>query len=547
MVFVLHTSSEAQINMEDAFFLTKNSLKEFRAQYFPNKHHKVPDVRPTDSVSIDSFGPSYDEIQYPLNSIVSSVFPIDSRIELNTTSDYYELVARYASFSPILNFPLMGNYKTLAIDACNSTELNGLDLQEYQFKVLVVVRGKCTFVRKVENILKSDLDPKAIIVANDEPSRGLITMYSNTFNEDRSLTVPIMFITQESYDTLKRFQDQNLVIRILTISLGSWVNIMVSMMLSPPLLILFFYCLIQVLQHFRKVRQSRQSQKIVKNLPVYIYNKNHLIHCKTFYKYLKTTGQTEQILSESLNSSSSSLAANDSERPVAKPTPSSSNASMNNFKVNGIDLKRNVKSLGILLMNEDFYPSFKCSICLDRFKPLKSRVLVLDCKHFFHEGCLSNWLINFRRSCPLCNRSVFENVSTTLIAGQLGVQSYGSVSDEESNIAIPVNEIITTGTAEPFENLSISGPSAELIPNHPPHESPPNPGSLLTATSQSTVSTNTISSFITSNTHFNDQSSIQTGSSTFATASERTTPVDSISTISSVSDEATINLSQFEP
>lgn len=43
-----------------------------------------------------------------------------------------------------------------------------------------------------------------------------------------------------------------------------------------------------------------------------------------------------------------------------------------------------------------------CAICLDKYE-LKTRVAILEnCKHMFHDQCITDW---FKRShhCPLCN------------------------------------------------------------------------------------------------------------------------------------------------
>lgn len=415
LFYVVHEIRITQLDLEDALFLTKNSFRQLRQQYLPSKNY--------DSTSDDSSVGSLNinDIEYPLNNMVNSIFPIDSKIKFNISERHTtaEIIARYASFSPILNDPIKGHYKIFPTNGCS--QISDGEFAEYQDKILIVLRGDCTFVDKVNNIINSNLNPKTIMIANDEPMRGLITMYSSTFNQDGSLTTPIMFITNESYKTFYKFKANDLVLDISTASLGSWINVIISMILSPPLLILFFYCLIQFIHNCKKIQNNKYSQKIVKKLPVYIYNKNHLIHYKQFQKYLKVTGQIDQAMDSSLSSSILSF------QEAIKPTPSSSSSSLNNFIINGVNVKQS-PNFNVLIMNQDFYPSFKCSICLDRFRPLHSRVLILDCKHFFHENCLSNWLINFKRSCPLCNNIIRVN-SQRLLAGQ--VISYGSFDESD--------------------------------------------------------------------------------------------------------------------
>jgi hypothetical protein len=43
----------------------------------------------------------------------------------------------------------------------------------------------------------------------------------------------------------------------------------------------------------------------------------------------------------------------------------------------------------------------KCNICLDEFV-LEQNVILLNCKHFFHNECIKNWLTNQSTKCPIC-------------------------------------------------------------------------------------------------------------------------------------------------
>jgi len=43
-----------------------------------------------------------------------------------------------------------------------------------------------------------------------------------------------------------------------------------------------------------------------------------------------------------------------------------------------------------------------CSICLDPFIKSHQRITSLPCGHLFHHGCISEWLLNWNGTCPLC-------------------------------------------------------------------------------------------------------------------------------------------------
>ncbi|KAK6456070.1 uncharacterized protein RJT20DRAFT_96270, partial [Scheffersomyces xylosifermentans] len=424
-----------QLDFEDALFLTKNSIKEFKEQYLPKGIHVKKDNQ-TANTSTTLFSLDLD---YPLNSVVNSFFPIDSTIAFNTTAadgeniTTSEITGRYASFSPILNYRLRSKYRIFPNDACDKIDSHDKQYHDYKDKILIVLRGECTFVDKVSNVLDSGLNPASVIIANDEPYRSLVTMFSPNFNQDGSLRIPIMFITNEDYRVLKEFSSEDITLEVTTASIGSWFSIIVSMILSPPLLIIFFYSIIICGQRVRRHQVNIRNARLVRELPVYIYNGNHLINAKFFNQYLKITGQTVKPIDTTTESNThreQNSQSKDNDSP--KQSPSSSYSSLNRIIVNGIDIRTSAASLHLLTAPENFYPAYKCSICLEKYTPLRSKVLVLDCKHIYHEKCLSNWLINFRRSCPLCNIMINPRNDSYLLAGQdTSSSDYGSMTEED--------------------------------------------------------------------------------------------------------------------
>lgn len=523
-----------QLDLEDALFLTKNSLKEFKEQYLPNgfRHGDKGDDDDDfeEMVTNRKSVLSTFDLDYPFNNVMNSVFPIDSLIELNVTGtiddhddedpDTAQIIGRYASFSPLINNQLVGPYAVFPNDACDV--INASDYQHLQHKVLVVLRGGCTFVHKVSNIINSELNPITIIIGNDEPYRSLITMYSNSFNEDGSLRIPIMFITNEDYKLLRDFESNDYELTISTASLDNWMNLLISMTLSPPILILLFYLGIKFLQGFRRQRINRLNEKIVRILPVYIFNDNHLIPTKHFYEYLTLTGQTESL--PAINSSSSSSAASLDENLIETSSlsnkTSSSRSSLNNYVINGVDLQSpRVQSLGILTARNDYYATFKCSICLEKFRPLQSRVILLDCKHIYHEKCLSNWLVNFKRSCPLCNKVL---KSSSLPYYELSPSVYGSVDDGDFDSDLEAQDSLPEINRAPSNSLySLPTQSTPLLaaqnPSAPTLSSsysstlmpqPLSPSTFYSATQSPTVQSPT-----------NPATSVPSNSSTFSDTS----------------------------
>ncbi|CAK7902651.1 hypothetical protein CAAN1_18S01662 [[Candida] anglica] len=395
--------------------------------------------------------------EYPFNNVVNSFFPLDALVEYENeeTNETTRVISRYASFSAAVDTSLISTYRIFPNNGCSKRLNESVIPSDYYHKIIVLKRGDCTFVEKVENILDSGLNPSAIIIGNNEPSTGLITMYSGTFNLDGGIRTPILFVTLEDFMVLSKlqyetgdFNDINLTIT--TASIGSWLNLVLSMALSPPLMILMFYMMIKCWQKLRKKQMSRSNLKLVNSLPVYIYNINHLIPTNRFKDYLKLTNQSEP---KRVNSTDD-LPSLDTTPLISKTNSSSS--SIINYMINGVDIKELASSMKILLAPEDYFPAYKCSICLDGFKPLQSKVLVLDCKHFYHQKCLSNWLINFRRSCPLCNtlfRSRQDLNSPNFGTFEFESQTSGDILESE-NVSLLSNSSMN----ERFDPLSTSSP-----------------------------------------------------------------------------------------
>lgn len=316
-----------------------------------------------------------------------------------------QFLARYASFSPILNVKLKNQFHILDSTACSP--LKSKEFPNATGKILIVQRGVCAFVDKVTNLLESHLDPRAIIIANNEPHRGLVTMYSTNFNEDGLVTIPILFMTLEDFNGLRVLQDtdSDTILSIQTASIDGLVGVMLLMAISPTLLILLCYLIIKGLTHFRQRTLNARYKRIVQRLPVYIFNNTHLIPAGNFYSYLSKTHQAEDI--PLIPSSCDDLSLQENEPRY-----------ISSFVINGTDV-HSMTDLDIIFVDKDFYRSLKCSICLGHFVALRSRVLVLKCKHIYHESCLSNWLVNFRRTCPLCNENLNlldQSLSRRLVA-----------------------------------------------------------------------------------------------------------------------------------
>lgn len=322
------------------------------------------------------------------NSLISSAFAVDLTILFNDTEGISrQFLARYASFSPILNVKLRRKYVLLNSTACSS--LHGLNLPEAKGKIVIVQRGECPSVSKVRNLLDAQIDLQAIIIANNEAHRGLETMYTTNFNDDGLVTIPILFMTLEDFENLKKVQeiDGDLVIQIA--SIDGLFGMMLLIALSPTLFVVMCYLTLKCLKHFKKRTLNARYKNIVQNLPVYFFFTSHLVPATKFAAYV---GRAHELTDLTLEL----LLCDD----VALLQELEFGNSINESTLHSM------KDLNLLFADQDYFRTQKCLICLGRYIPLKSRVLVLNCGHIYHKACLSNWLVNFRRSCPLCNENL---------------------------------------------------------------------------------------------------------------------------------------------
>lgn len=390
----------------------------------------------------------------PINSVFNLFFPVNAVIEFNVTADAtpFHVIGRYALFSALLAGPLRTEFIVLdpAVDAC--APIPDPD-DNYANRTVVVLRGKCTFVEKIRHVLA--LSPLGVIVANNDPVGGLITMYSNTFNLDGSVKVPILFIAHDDYLEMK--EAGTAVAEIATALVSNWFALLLLMVLLPPLLVILFYLAVVLGQRLRHRRINRRNMKAVKSLPVYIYNVSHMVNARHFRHYLSVTKQKPGT-SVPLPLLEVSLVVEDGQWSQ-------------------VDISQLPSRIEVLVAHQHFFPSYKCLICLDKYTPLATRVLVLPCKHFYHEKCLSNWLINFRRLCPLCN---------TVLQSTLPVRSYGAIDDSSSSSFASDIELAISASESSFDVPSqIVAPSSAmavvLVPLTPSDEVAVVEGSLAEA------------------------------------------------------------------
>lgn len=426
----------SELEIRDALYLTKNSLREMKSRCWNwIQDQKVPGtVRWKDAMSLrDNVDlqrlENKDTLRQksPANSLdnlLYAFFPIDAMLLYNRTTpegdrETWNVRARYASFSSIVNNDLEGEIVIARSDFCKAPD----NITHIKDKILVLSRGGCTFSEKIMNLLSHKDRPNSVIVANNKPNDPLITMYSSLLNQ--RVHFPVMFISYESYNDYLSHADGKRV-SIVTLTYSNLVNILGSSVLSPPLIIILIYLSLKCTNNIKRRKKFRQNMTLVRRMPVYIFNGDHLVPRKFFASYLEVTDLTHKAQEVNAVSSESSPTGSVKSLVLKDYEPNLKAPRLSPY-ANNNDLIKLKKDLGLLLAPEDYYHSLKCSICLERFHSLSSHVIVLSCRHIFHESCLSNWLINFKRCCPLCKLAINGKYIPLLLDNAIN-NDYGSIN-----------------------------------------------------------------------------------------------------------------------
>ena len=87
----------------------------------------------------------------------------------------------------------------------------------------------------------------------------------------------------------------------------------------------------------------------------------------------------------------------------------------------------------------------ECVVCLEEYVDGESKVMSLPCGHEFHADCITPWLVNRRRTCPICKGDVVRSMARTQ-PGRTQTQNdqrqdgEQTSDDVQSRVAQTVNE-----------------------------------------------------------------------------------------------------------
>ncbi|KAL5604385.1 hypothetical protein BROUX41_002357 [Berkeleyomyces rouxiae] len=92
---------------------------------------------------------------------------------------------------------------------------------------------------------------------------------------------------------------------------------------------------------------------------------------------------------------------------------------------------------------------FECVVCLEEYVDGVSQVMGLPCGHEFHEECITPWLTNRRRTCPICKGDVVQSLQ------HRDSDSESLLSSRSSVASLPFFSRAVAGAEAPLASVQV--------------------------------------------------------------------------------------------
>ena len=264
-----------------------------------------------------------------------------------------------------------------------------------------------------------------------------------------------------------------------SVSTSPFFDTLLVLVVSPLVTLTFVYALLLLRSRIRR-RRWRAPKSVVERLPVRTYH--------TMSTSSSTT--SSQVSTPDHSSATSPLLHPTTQDPNCRTRPRSQTAS-GAIEGSLLSSSQSVRSLSRSPQPEKPNASTKsnkrkrytgrqveCVVCLEDYVDGESRVMSLPCGHEFHADCITPWLVNRRRTCPICKGDVVRSLAR---AGQgagsdqrqEGEQTSDDVQsraaqtvNEEPSAAIPIPSRVEDSDDEDIErgqdvDEPLLGPTAE--------------------------------------------------------------------------------------
>ena len=204
-----------------------------------------------------------------------------------------------------------------------------------------------------------------------------------------------------------------------SVSTSPFFDTLLVLVVSPLVTLTVVYALLLLRSRIRR-RRWRAPKSVVEQLPVRTYH--------TMSTSSSTT--SSQVSSPNQSSVTSPLLHPTIQEPPTRTRPRSQTAS--GVIEGSLSSSQSLRSLSRSPPTEKLKArankrkryngrQLECVVCLEEYVDGESRVMSLPCGHEFHADCITPWLVNRRRTCPICKGDVVRSMTR---AGQ------GSSSDQ---------------------------------------------------------------------------------------------------------------------
>ncbi|KAK9479464.1 hypothetical protein V1514DRAFT_327982 [Lipomyces japonicus] len=272
--------------------------------------------------------------------------------------------ARPAAFGPSLEYYnneddsdlVIGPLFVVEARACSSSNGAAAGLRG---SIALVLRGQCSFYDKVLNLQAAGAT--AVLVADSasaSSSSRLLTMSAR--GDTHRIRIPSFFVSYSSYSSLRDIAGNDNdngsggdVVAIVPgpMPVSPVIDTLLFLLVSPLLSLSLIYGLLVLHRRYKQMR-DRAPKALVDSLPTRVWDDN--------------------------TTTTAIAAANATTPPAGAP--------------DGPE-----KTWG---------SAAECVVCLDDYVPHVSRVMRLPCGHDFHAECITPWLTQRKRTCPICKRDV---------------------------------------------------------------------------------------------------------------------------------------------
>ncbi|RMZ82602.1 hypothetical protein DV738_g1558, partial [Chaetothyriales sp. CBS 135597] len=173
------------------------------------------------------------------------------------------------------------------------------------------------------------------------------------------------------------------------------------LVISPLITLTVVYALLLLRSRIRR-RRWRAPKSVVDRLPVRTYH--------TMSATSSTTSSQPSSPDHSHSTSPTLQAVNNRSRPRSHTTTALLGSSPDSILSLGSTPP--TEKAGSKARPKRFHGrQVECVVCLEEYVDGESRVMSLPCGHEFHAECITPWLVNRRRTCPICKRDVVRSMN----------------------------------------------------------------------------------------------------------------------------------------